>query len=110
MSKLLTSKGNLKFKSESNAIVIDKRTKWIIEYWQKKGLPYYPTNKKYRQDKFEVFMKTNDKLSLDFNNRAFKFNGSGLSLAWSYHPHAFKVECKDRLSPYQVLYNDEIFS
>ena len=110
MSKLLTSKGNLKFKSESNAIVIDKRTKWIIEYWQKKGLPYYPTNKKYRQDKFEVFMKTNDKFSLDFNNRAFKFNGSGLSLAWSYHPHAFKVQCNNNKSPYDIFKDKERFS
>ena len=109
MSKL-TSRGNLKNKSESNAIVIDKRTKWIMEYWQKKGIPHYPTDKKFRQDKFDVFMKSDDKLSLDFNNRGFKFNGSGLSLAWSYHPHAWKVECKGKLSPYQVLYNDEVFS
>ena len=106
----LTSRGNLKNKSVTNKVLIDKRAKWIVEYWQKRGLPYYPTDKKFRQDKFDVFMKSDDKLSLDFNNRAFKFNGMGLSLAWSYHKHAWKVECKGKLSPYQVLHNDEVFS
>ena len=106
----LTSRGNLKNKSVTNKVLIDKRAKWIVEYWQKRGLPYYPTDKKFRQDKFDVFMKSDDKLSLDFNNRAFKFNGMGLSLAWSYHKHAWKVECKGKLSPYQVLHNGEVFS
>jgi len=48
--------------------------------------------------------------SLDFNNRGFKFHNGGLSLAWSYHPHAFKVPCKGLVSPYDVFNSEERFT
>ena len=99
---LITSRGNLKSKTTTNDVLIDKRSHRIIKYWQRQGFPFIETSKKYRQEKFNAFMKVNDKTSLDFNNRTFKFNNAGLSLAWSYHPHAFKVRCNDMKSPFDV--------
>jgi hypothetical protein len=102
---LLTSRGNLKSKSITNAVLIDKRTERIVNYWYKQGFPYIETSKKFRKEKFNAFMKVNDRKSLDFNNRIFKFNNAGLALAWSYHPHAFKVRCNDMSSPYDSFSN-----
>jgi len=107
---LVTNRGNLKSSSNTNEVLIDKRTHRIVKYWQKTGFPFIETTKSYRQEKFNSFMKVNDKSSLDFNNRIFKFNNGGLSLAWSYHPHAFKVQCNTNRSPYDVFTNDKVFS
>ena len=107
LMNLLTNRGNLKSSSITNEVLIDKRTQTIVKYWKKRGFPFIETSKKYRDEKFKSFMKVNDKSSLDFNNRIFKFNVGGLSLAWSYHPHAFKVKCNTALSPIEV-FNDEV--
>ena len=48
MSKL-TNRGNLKNKSITNEVLIDKRTYRIVKYWQKQGFPYYRSDKKFRQ-------------------------------------------------------------
>ena len=109
MSKL-TNRGNLKNKSDSNEVLIDKRAFKIFKYWQKQGFPYYKTDKKFRQDEFNKFMKIDDKLNLDFNNKGFKFHNGGLSLAWSYHPHAFKVQCNNNKSPHDIFNSEERFT
>jgi len=110
MKSKLTNRGNLKNKSDSNAVLIDKRAVAIFKYWQKQDFPYYPTDKKYRQDQFDKFMKIDDKSNLDFNNRGFKFHNGGLSLAWSYHPHAFRVQCNNNMSPYDIFNSEEKFT
>ena len=107
---LLTNRGNLKSKTITNQVLIDKRTHKVVKYWQKKGFPYINNSKKYRQYKFYSFLKVDDMKSLDFNNRTFKFNNAGLSLANSYHPHAFEVRCNDLKSPIDVFNDYETFS
>ena len=107
---LVTNRGNLKSSSNTNEVLIDKRTHRIVKYWQKTGFPFIETTKSYRQEKFNSFMKVNDKSSLDFNNRIFKFNNGGLSLAWSYHPHAFKVQCNNNKSPHDIFNSEERFT
>ena len=107
---LLTNKGNLKSKTITNEVLIDKRTHKVVKYWHKEGFPYINSDDKFRQEKFDAFMRVDDKNSLDFNNRTFKFNNAGLSLAWSYHPHAFEVKCNDLKSPFDVFNDYEIFS
>jgi len=89
--------------------LIDKRSHRIVKYWQKEGFPYVETSKKFRKEKFDAFMKVDDKKSLDFNNRTFKFNNAGLSLAWSYHPHAWGVRCNNLKSPQDVFNDDTSF-
>ena len=106
----LTNRGNLKNKSITNEVLIDKRAYRIFKYWQKQGFPYYKTDKKFRQDEFDKFMKIDDKLNLDFNNKGFKFHNGGLSLAWSYHPHAFKVQCNNNKSPHDIFNSEERFT
>jgi len=55
-------------------------------------------------------MKIDHMKNLDFNNKGFKFHNGGLSLAWSYHPHAFEVPCKNQICPYDVFNSEEIFT
>ena len=107
---LLTNRGNLKSKTITNQVLIDKRTHKVVKYWQKQGFPYIDTSKKFRQYKFYAFMKVIDEKSFDFQNRTYKFNNGGLSLANSYHPHAFEVRCNNLKSPLDVFNDDEIFS
>ena len=107
---LITNRGNLKSKTITSPIIIDKRTAGVVRVWQSKTFPYYPTDNKFRQDKFTAFMKVNDKKSLDFNNRIFKPHTAGLNLAWSYHPHAFEVRCNNNNSPYDVFNSKEALS
>ena len=40
-NNLLTNKGNLKSKTITNQVLIDKRTHKIVKYWQKQGFPDY---------------------------------------------------------------------
>ena len=107
---LLTSKGNLKSKTITNQVLIDKRTHKIVKYWQKQGFPYYTTDKTYRQEKWDAFLKVDDAKSLDFKNRTFKSNTAGLSLCWSYFPSAWEVQCKDMKTPYDVFTDYDLFS
>ena len=107
---LLSNQGGLRSKTITNEVLIDKRTHKIVKYWQKVGFPYVDTGKKYRQDKFDAFLKVDDMKSLDFNNRTFKFNNAGLSLAWSYHPHAFEVQCNNQKSPMDVFTDYDTFA
>ena len=95
---LLTNRGNIKNKTITNSVIIDKRTDKVVKYWYKNNFPYYPTDKKFRESKFKEFLKVDDKKSLDFTNRLFKFHTAGLTLAWSYHPHAFEVRCNNNNS------------
>ena len=37
---LLTNRGNLKSKTITNAVLLDKRTDKIVKYWRKSGFPY----------------------------------------------------------------------
>jgi len=107
---LITSRGNLKSKTITNQVLIDKRTHKIVKYWQNEGFPYISTDKKFRQDKFDAFMKVDDAKSLDFNNRTFKSHTAGLSLCWSYFPSAWSVRCNDLKSPVDVFNDYELFS
>ena len=106
----LTNRGNIKNKSDTNEVLIDKRSFKIFKYWKKQGFPYYRSDKEFRQEQFDKFMKIDHMKSLDFNNRGFKFHNGGLSLAWSYHPHAFKVPCKGLECPYDVFNSEEKFT
>jgi hypothetical protein len=106
----LTNRGNLKNKSDSNEVLIDKRAYRVFKYWQKQGFPYYKTDKKFRQDQFDKFMMIDHMKTLDFNNKSFKFHNGGLGLAWSYHPHAWKVQCNNNLSPYEIFNSEEKFT
>ena len=63
----LTSKGNLKTKTQTNKILLEKRVNQVYQYWKKQEFPYYPRDKKYRREQFKKFMKTNDRNSLDFS-------------------------------------------
>ena len=42
---LLTNQGNLRSKTITNEVLIDKRTHKIVKYWQKEGFPYIDTGK-----------------------------------------------------------------
>ena len=108
-SNKLTSKGNLRSKSTTNKIILEKRVDEVYRYWSKQSFPYYETSNKYRNEQFDKFLRTNDQSSFDFSNRILKFNNSGLSLCWSYFKHAFEVRCNNLNSPIDVFNSERLF-
>ena len=56
-SNKLTSKGNLRSKSTTNKIILEKRVDEVYRYWSKQSFPYYETSNKYRNEQFDKFCK-----------------------------------------------------
>ena len=104
----LTTSGNIKNKSIVNPVLLDKRIERVFRFWRSCVFPYYDMSDSFRQEKFDAFMKIEDRSCLDFNNRAFTFNNGGLALSWSYHPHAWLVPCNDSKSPFDAWHDDEL--
>ena len=102
MKRLLTRHGNIRNKTNINVFEVDKQVNQVFKYWRKKGFPYYSTDRKFRKEKFDKFLRVNDMNSLDFRTRLLKPNAVGLSLCWSYFKHAFKVRCNKLKSPFDV--------
>lgn len=79
----------------------------IFEYYRREGFPYYPTNKGYRDARFNELMEAD--ISEILRNNMITRTTHGINLAWSYMPHAFSVECSDMITPVAAFNNDEMF-
>lgn len=79
----------------------------IFQHYRREGFPYYPTNKGYRENKFNELMECSIEgvLSKNIINRTVQGN----SLAWSYFPHAFEVRCAKFKTAMEAFKDDFIF-
>ena len=80
----------------------------IFKHYKEIGFPYYPTDKLWRYEKFQQLQNTEFITSLEEDN-SIRQTMVGLSLAWSYMPHSFKVQCGKMRTPYQAFEEDKIF-
>lgn len=81
--------------------------KFVFDSYRKTGFPYLPTNKSWRHNEYAK-LKRYDYRKL-YQNESIGQSMHGLSLAWSYMPHAFSVQCNNKLTPLQVFNDDELF-
>ena len=104
----ITSKGNLKNKVDVSGEQLEHNINQVYSYWSQRGFPYYPTDKSWRQEKFDTLMKTDYK-SLISESGVIKPNLTGLSLAWSYMPHSFGIRCGKMKTPMEIFESEEHF-
>ena len=104
----ITSKGNLKNKVDVSGEQLEHNINQVYSYWSQRGFPYYPTDKSWRQEKFDTLMKTDYK-SLISESGVIKPNLTGLSLAWSYMPHSFGIRCGKMKTPMEIYESEEDF-
>lgn len=79
----------------------------VFNHYRDTGFPYYPTDRPWR---YREFMKLrNYKLDgLIDSNGHIKQTMHGLSLAWSYMPHSFNVQCGNMKTPYEAFHDDDM--
>tara|TARA_R110000765_G_scaffold355576_1_gene445758 strand:- start:1052 stop:2056 length:1005 start_codon:yes stop_codon:yes gene_type:complete len=91
------------FTEEKLSNYIDK----IFLHYRKNGFPYLSTDIEYRKKEFKRFINFNtDQIII---NNSIKSTIHGLSLAWSYMPHNFEIECNNMKRPIDVFEDDELF-
>ena len=66
-----------------------------------KEFPYYPTDRKWRRNKFEAFLRYQGYL---WDDKDIKQTMHGLALCWSYMPHSYEVQCSGLRTPLQTFY------
>jgi hypothetical protein len=88
-----------------NAKQLDKFIDKIVSHYRREGFPFFPTNKGYRQERFNELRDCdiNNLIQSNFITRT----QHGINLAWSYFPHAFSVRCSDMITPMEA-FNDEV--
>ena len=80
----------------------------IYDHYKKIGFPYYPTDKLWRYDKFHQLQRT-EYISLLEEDKSIRQTMVGLSLAWSYMPHSFAVQCGSMRTPLKAYEDSSIF-
>ena len=82
--------------------------KEVIKNWKKnKGFPYYPTDKKWKDKEYQNLLSFNRDTILDVKNQIIGQSTHGLSLAWSYMPHAWSVKCGKMKTPMEIWEDEE---
>lgn len=86
----------------------EEQTKQYVEetfnYYRKHGFPYYPTDKKTRDNNFKKFMEYKEPVLID---KKLKQTMHGLNLAWSYFPHMWNITCNGLKTPMELFSNDD---
>jgi len=82
--------------------------KEVIKDWKEnKGFPYYPTDKKWKDKEHQNLLSFNRDTILDAKNQIIGQSTHGLSLAWSYMPHAWSVKCGKMKTPMEIWEDEE---
>ena len=86
----------------NNEDVID-----VYNRFKQKGFPYYNTDKKWRDEKFNILTSTKLESIIDRRQKIIKQNPNGLSLAWSYMEHAWGIKCGKMRTPMEIWEDEE---
>ena len=82
--------------------------KEVIKNWkQNKGFPYYPEDRKWRDDEFNKLLSFNRDTLLDTQNKIIGQSTHGLTLAWSYMHHAWSIKCGKMKTPMDIWEDEE---
>ena len=80
--------------------------KEVHDDWKKRGFPYYPTNRIWRDNIFQQLVNFRRDTLIDRKNKIIGQSPHGLNLAWSYMEHAWGIKCGKMKTPMEV-WNDE---
>jgi len=78
----------------------------VHDDWKKKGFPYYPNNREWRNEIFNQLVNFRRDTLIDRKNKIIGQSAHGLNLAWSYMEHAWGIKCGKMRTPMEI-WNDE---
>lgn len=78
----------------------------VFDHYRSHGFPYFSTDATFRQKEFNNLIKYNGDLITD---GIVKQTMHGLSLAWSYMPHSWEVQCNDKMTALDAFVDDDTF-
>jgi len=81
----------------------------IFNHYREYGFPYFPTDMQFRHKEYDKLKSFDINRIFDYNTKTIKQTMHGLSLAWSYMPHSWDVQCNNMMTPLQAFNDDEIF-
>lgn len=76
----------------------------VFTHYRNSGFPYFSEDRTWRNAKFDSLMRYREPILCE---NVLRQTMHGLSLAWSYFPHAWEVKSNNKLSPYEAFYDDE---
>lgn len=97
---------NKKVWSSFNDDELEDYVSKVFEYYRHHGFPYFSTDKSFRDNEFRKLINYNGSLLED---KVIRQTMHGLSLAWSYMPHSWDIQCGNMLTPKDVFNDDDLF-
>ena len=79
----------------------------VHDTWKTRGFPYYPTNKKWRDEIFNQLVNFRRDTLIDRKNKIIGQSAHGLNLAWSYMEHAWGIKCGKMKTPMEIWDDEE---
>ena len=64
----------------------------VHDEWKQKGFPYYPKDKKWRDNIFNQLVNFKRDTLVDRKNKIIGQAAHGLNLAWSYMEHSWGIK------------------
>jgi hypothetical protein len=81
--------------------------KEVHDDWKKRGFPYYPTSRIWRDNIFQQLVNFRRDTLIDRKNKIIGQSAHGLNLAWSYMEHAWGIKCGKMKTPMEVWNSEE---
>lgn len=79
----------------------------VFNHYRSAGFPYFPTDKAFRDREIIKMSGYDYRKCIDKENKIIKQAMHGLSLAWSFMPHSWEIQCGGKKTPYDVFHDDE---
>ena len=89
--------------------VSDAAVNEVYDIWKAKGFPYYPTDYNWRKGEFAKMMRFDRSTLLKPKDKIVGSSAHGLSLAWSYMPHHWGIQCGTMKTPMEIWNDEEHF-
>ena len=89
--------------------VSDAAVNEVYDIWKAKGFPYYPTDYNWRKGQFAKMMRFDRSTLLKPKDKIVGSSAHGLSLAWSYMPHHWEIQCGTMKTPMEIWNDEEHF-
>ena len=87
-------------------MIDDKILQEVHDNWKRKGFPYYPKDKIWRDNIFNQLINFKRDILIDRDKKVIGQAAHGLNLAWSYMEHSWGIKCGKMKTPKEV-WNDE---
>ena len=89
--------------------VSDAAVNEVYDRWKEKGFPHYPTDYNWRKGEFAKMMRFDRSTLLKPKQKVVGSSAHGLSLAWSYMPHHWGIQCGTMKTPMEIWNDEEHF-